>query len=70
MCNVVVCTPGCDIINFEINLIFLIKLFFLHDQKVNNKTFFIIFKGLSLQQIKQILLESESPTLSSCKSLT
>ena len=27
----------CDIMNFEINLIFLIKLFFLHDQKVKTK---------------------------------
>ena len=27
----------CDVINFEINLIFLIKTFFLHDQKVNTK---------------------------------
>ena len=25
MCIVIVCFPGCDIINFEINLIFLIK---------------------------------------------
>ena len=27
----------CDVINFEINLIFLIKLFFLYDQKVRTK---------------------------------
>ena len=25
MCIVIVCQPGCDVINFEINLIFLIK---------------------------------------------
>ena len=31
---VFVCKPGCDVMNFEINLIFLIRLFFLHDQKV------------------------------------
>ena len=28
MCIAIVCYPGCEIINFEINLIFLIKLFF------------------------------------------
>ena len=28
----IVCQPGCDFINFEINLIFLIKPIFLHDQ--------------------------------------
>ena len=65
--------------NFEINLLFLIKPHFLHDQKVKakieiswerkmvlgwNKAFFIIFKELWLKQIKQIFLESESPTLS------
>ena len=27
----------CDIINFEINIIFLIKLFFLHEQKFKAK---------------------------------
>ena len=33
----IVCYPGCDVMNFEINLIFLIEPFFLHDQKVLNK---------------------------------
>ena len=28
MCIAIVCFPGCDLINFEINLIFLIKQFF------------------------------------------
>ena len=28
---------GCDAIHFEINIIFLIKLFFLHDQKMKIK---------------------------------
>ena len=30
-------TSGCDVINFEINLVFLTKQFFLHDQKANTK---------------------------------
>ena len=34
MCIVTVCEAGCDVKTFEIKLIFLIKLFFLHDQKV------------------------------------
>ena len=28
MCIAIVCVPDCDIINFEINLIFLVKLYF------------------------------------------
>ena len=36
MCIAIVCFPGLDFINFEINLIFLIKLF-LHDHKVMAK---------------------------------
>ena len=30
---------------------------------MKQKTFFIIFKGLSMKQIIQIFLEGESPTL-------
>ena len=33
-----VCYPRCDVMDFEINLAFLIKVFFLHDQKVMTKT--------------------------------
>ena len=53
ICNAIVCFPVCDDINFEINLIFLIKpiLYITRKsrQKFSNwskKTFFIIFKGL------------------------
>ena len=35
--TVIVCWSGSDVINFETNVIFLIKLFFLHDQKVKIK---------------------------------
>ena len=38
MCIVIVCLPGCDAMKFEVNLIFLIKPFFLHEQKVMTKT--------------------------------
>ena len=34
MCIAIFCKPRCDIMNFEVNLIFLIKLFFLHNWKV------------------------------------
>ena len=37
MCIAIVCKPGCDILNFELKLIFLIKPFFLHEQKVVTK---------------------------------
>ena len=44
-----VCFPGCDIINFEINPIFLIKPFFEEQNELlrGKKTFFT-FKGLSV----------------------
>ena len=38
MCIAIVCYPGCDVMDFEINLIFLIEPFFQHDQKVMTKT--------------------------------
>ena len=38
MCMAIICVPGCDVINFEINFIFLIKLFFY-------KRFTLIYKG-------------------------
>ena len=36
MCIEIVCQLGCDVMNSEVNLIFLIT-FFLHDQKVVTK---------------------------------
>ena len=43
---VIVCKSGCDVINFDINIIFLIKQFFLHDQKVKDKNLnILITKG-------------------------
>ena len=63
--------------NFEISLIFLIKLFFLHNQKVmiqtyilrtkrafkiRSKAIFITFKGLSIKQKTYMFLEDESLT--------
>ena len=74
-CILIVWQPGCDVMNFKINLIFLIKLFFLHDLKVKTKiqiswerkTLFRWNKeyfSSSLKQIMKFFLEGESPTLS------
>ena len=38
----IVCKPGRDVMNFEVNLIFLIKQSFLHDQKVVTKNLNIL----------------------------
>ena len=53
VCIVIVCHPGCDVMDFEINHIFLIEPFFLLDQKVirklkylENEAFFIILKKI------------------------
>ena len=37
ICIAIVCYPGYDVMDFEINLIFLIEPFSLHDQKVMTK---------------------------------
>ena len=38
MCIAIVCKPVCDVMNFEVNLVFLIRPFFLHEQNVLAKT--------------------------------
>ena len=63
MCTVFVCFPGCDLVKFEINLIFLIKPFsrmtkhldknlnilrMNQASKVKQKVFFIFCKGHSV----------------------
>ena len=37
MCIRIVCKLGCDVITFKVDLNFLIKPFFLHDQKLVKK---------------------------------
>ena len=37
MCIAIVRKPGCDVMNFEVNLIFVIKPFSLHDQKAKER---------------------------------
>ena len=39
MCIVIACLPGCDVINFEINLIVLIKPFFVYKTKKSRQNF-------------------------------
>ena len=79
MCIAIFCKPSCYVMNFDDNLIFLIKLFSLHDQKVVTKTkifwkqkellrwnknaFLVIFKGLSVKLITQFFLEGKNRTL-------
>ena len=60
--TVIICYPDFDVINFEINLSFVIKPFSYMTKKVRKKSF-IIFKGLSLRLINQTFSEGESPTL-------
>ena len=38
MCIAIVCWPACEVMNFEVNGIFLVKPLFLHDQKTMTKT--------------------------------
>ena len=52
MCMAIVCFPGCDVMNFEINLILLINILIILRKKrvlkVKLKAFFIILKVLSV----------------------
>ena len=41
MCIGIVCKPGCDVMDFEVSLIFQIKLFFLHDQNDVRKMYYL-----------------------------
>ena len=41
MCMIIVCKPGFDAMNFEVNLIFLIKPFILYDQKLVTKSSYL-----------------------------
>ena len=71
MCNAIVCFPGCDVVNFENNLIFLIKeipksqnknvniLRMKSDFDMTNEAIFIIFKGLSV--VKNCLRHESAP---------
>ena len=67
----IVCKPGCDVMNFEVDLIFLVKPFFLHDQKVVTKTkiswerkeLLRFKKHFSIKQKTQFFLEGEILTL-------
>ena len=45
---VILCLPSCEVMNFEIKLIFLIKSFFQHDQNVNTK-------NLNILRMKELL---------------
>ena len=38
MCVAIACKPGCDVMNFEVKLIFVIKPFILRDEKVVTRT--------------------------------
>ena len=54
MCVVVICFPGCDVINLEINLIFLIKPFFFMN-KISRQNFKDLDNEKSFQgEIKSI----------------
>ena len=46
---VIVCKPGCDVINFEDNFIFLMKPFFLHDQKSQDKKLNILHRAFEMK---------------------
>ena len=78
----IICCPVCDVMNFQIKLSLLMEPFFyiikksgqkckyLKNERAFNgklKVFFIIFKGLLLEQIKTTSLEGDSPTLSEKK---
>ena len=71
MCIAIACFPGCDVINFEINLILSNQAVFLHDQKClgknskilrmkgalrrNKKYFSSLLKGFQLLKIVHAL---------------
>ena len=79
VCMVILCYPGCDVINFEVNLIFLIKPFFYISKKLRQKFRYLENEKSFSDETKSIFhhfwrdtteankncffLEGESPTL-------
>ena len=64
----ILCKPGCDVINFEINLIFLFKPFFYITKKSRQKellrwkkAFFIIFKGAIQKNVRSKIVNFKPP---------
>ena len=66
---VIICIPICDVIDFEINISFLVKPFFTWPKKSgqlliwNKKHFPSFLKGFLLKQIKATFLKGESLNL-------
>ena len=54
MSTAIVCKPGCDVMNFAVNFIFLIKPFFLNDKKPWQKLKYIENKKSFYDEIKSI----------------
>ena len=50
----IVCKPGYDVMDFEVEPIFLIKPFFLHDQKSRQKLKYLENENSSQDEIKSI----------------
>ena len=63
MCVATVCKTGCDVMNFEVKLIFLIKSFNLDDEKVMTKTKILENDKSFYDEIKNKFLEGKSPSL-------
>ena len=60
MCTAIVCSPGCDVKNFKINLIFLIKLF-LYISKSQKKNVNILATSKTWTQTSQTLDPDTDP---------
>ena len=54
VCIAIVCFPGCDVINFEMNLIFLIKPFFYMTEKSRQKFKYLENENSFQDEIKSI----------------
>ena len=54
MCAAILYEPGCDVINFESNLIFPIKPFSLHAEKVKTKIKYLENERSFSDEIKSI----------------
>ena len=54
MCFAIVCLPGCDVINFEIKLIMLIKLFLYMTKKSRQKIKYLENEKSFWSEIKSI----------------
>ena len=63
MCFAIICFSGCDVLNFEINLVFLIKPFFCITKNLKQKLKYLENKKSFLDEMKTFCNAFKGPSV-------